>query len=142
MYSASTGPSLCDRGSGLPHMWWPLSRIRGGLLPVLVYVRGQRGRTEQCRRVWQQRKAAVVANGFARGVHACRGADATAHHSQMVAIHSPFSRVSRQRYLIAGSGNIQRFCFLVILKWSFANASRRRFPATTAPTMPVLMINR
>jgi hypothetical protein len=64
MHSTSTRPSHSERGSGLPRMSWPLSRIRVvlALLPVLFPVRGQRGRSEQRRRVRQQREAKMVAS--------------------------------------------------------------------------------
>jgi hypothetical protein len=77
MYSTDTWPSLSERESGLPCMWWPLSRLRAilvllsVLLSVLLAVGEQRGRPEQCRRVRQQRKAALVASRFVGGVHAC-----------------------------------------------------------------------
>ena len=44
------------------------------LLVLLLVVGEQRGRPEQRRRVRQQRKAALVASRFVRGVHARRGA--------------------------------------------------------------------
>ena len=64
MHSTSTGPSVSERGSGLPSMWWPLSRIRVVLflfvfflflLTFLLTVRRQWGRSEQCRWVRKQR---------------------------------------------------------------------------------------
>src|SRR5258708_4899164 len=88
MHSTSKGPSHSERGSGLPRMWWPLSRLRVVLvllpllLAVLFLVGEQRGRPEQRRRVRQQRKAEMVASRFVRVVHACRGAGTHAHPRQ------------------------------------------------------------
>ena len=76
MHSTSIWPSHSERSSGLPCMrwqFWPLQQLRRVrvVLPVLLLVGEQRGRKEQCRRVRQQRKAALVASRFVRGVHAC-----------------------------------------------------------------------
>lgn len=89
MHSTGAGPSHSERGSGLPRMWWPLSRIQVVLVllpillvPVLLDVRGQWRRSEQCQRVRQQRKAPVVAGKFVSGIHACPGGRAHACSQQ------------------------------------------------------------
>lgn len=78
MHSTSIWPSLSKCCSGLPCVPRPLRRLqwlRVVLVPVLLLPVGhQRERTEQWRRVRQQRKAEVVATRFVCGVHACRGA--------------------------------------------------------------------
>jgi protein-S-isoprenylcysteine O-methyltransferase Ste14 len=87
MHSTSTGPSNSERCRELPSMRWPLSRIRilvllavlfTVLLAVLFTVGDQQQRREQWRRVQQERKTELVASGFVRFVHACRGAGAHA----------------------------------------------------------------
>ena len=75
MHSTSKRPSHSESCSGLSRMSWPLQVV---LVPFLLPVGEQRGWPEQRRRVGQQRKAALVASRFVRGVHACRGAGAHA----------------------------------------------------------------
>src|ERR1700688_205729 len=83
MHSTGTWSSHSERSGGLPCMRWPLRRLRvvlvpvlhpTVLVPVLLLVGEQRGQPEQRRWIRQQRKAALVASQFVRGVHACRGA--------------------------------------------------------------------
>ena len=64
-------------------MSWPLSRLRVVFVSVvfvsvLLPASEQRGQRKPWRRVRQQRKAALVARRFVRGVYACRGAGAHA----------------------------------------------------------------
>ncbi len=82
MHSSSTGPPHGEWGSGLPRMRWPFSRLRRLRVvpdPILLPVLEQWKRRRERWRIRQQRKAALVASRFVRGIHACRGANANAN---------------------------------------------------------------
>ncbi len=69
MHSTSIWPSHSERCSGLPSMWWPLSRLRRLLVSVLFVsvllpAAEQWRREQQRRRVRQKRKAEMVASRF------------------------------------------------------------------------------
>lgn len=76
MHCTITGPSHSERSSRLPGMRWSLTvvrlqQLRVELVPVLLLIVEQWRWPEQRRRIGQQRKAALVASRFVRGVYAC-----------------------------------------------------------------------